>query len=282
MHKIEIVMCAFVFSVVICLFLIIFIILMILINIMQNKERHKIADELIKLKNGDQINPYNPILHNIYKELEKKFQDNLEDYKRLNSYLYHEQKNLISILRTTMELNGQNENISILDNITTNIDDVLTLNENKEISSVALVDVSLICAKVIDSYKLIHSNISYEFPEYEDTEIIAKERWIYRAVTNLIDNAIKYGNGSKISVNIISKNNSIIVSVKDNGIGISIEKQQKIFDNLYRINELNSNGYGIGLSLVSHVCNLCGGYVFVDSQLGIGSTFILSFPKANI
>ena len=74
------------------------------------------------------------------------------------------------------------------------------------------------------------------------------------------------------------KHKSVIIIVKDHGIGISEEKQNQIFNHNYRINELNKDGYGIGLSLVSHVCDLCQGFVTVESKMQEGTTFYLSFP----
>lgn len=254
-------------------------ILTVVIYKLQNKENQEVSEQLIKLQNGEEIVCENPALCKIYEEIENKFQSNLSDYKRLNSYLSHEQKNAVAILRTTLELDGQKDNIAMLDRVAASIDDVLTLSENKDISSVVKVDVSLVCAEVVDAYKKTYPKIIFDFPENENSEILAKERWIYRAVSNLIDNAIKYGEGKEIHVSVSVANYSVMVRIEDNGIGIIEEKQQKIFNDRYRINELNCDGYGIGLSLVSHVCDLCEGYVFVDSQIGAGSTFVLSFPQ---
>ena len=90
---------------------------------------------------------------------------------------------------------------------------------------------------------------------------------------------MKYGEDKPIFLSVKAKNGSVIVMVKDNGIGIREDKQEMIFGNRYRINELNRDGYGIGLSLVSHVCDLCGGFITVDSEPGKGSVFYLSFPQ---
>lgn len=68
--------------------------------------------------------------------------------------------------------------------------------------------------------------------------------------------------------------------VKDNGIGIDKTKLSTIFDYRYRVNELNKDGFGIGLSLVSHVTDLCGGFASVKSTAGKGSTFIYHFLNA--
>ena len=71
---------------------------------------------------------------------------------------------------------------------------------------------------------------------------------------------------------------SVVVKVSDHGIGICEEEQEKIFQHHYRIQELKKDGYGIGLSLVQHVCDLCGGFVYVESTPHVETSFYLSFP----
>lgn len=218
-----------------------------------------------------------PVLEEAYDAIKEKFDCRLEDFKRLSAYLTHEQKNEVAILRTQMELSGNISGLDKLDVIANGIDDILTLSENEMTTPQAVVDVAVICAEVFDRYKRTVPNLTFEFQEDDDTEILAKSRWVYRAVANLLDNAVKYGEGKPILLSVKAKNSSVIVMVKDHGIGISEDKQEMIFRNRYRINELNKDGYGIGLSLVSHVCDLCGGFVMVDSEPGKGSTFYLSF-----
>lgn len=153
------------------------------------------------------------------------------------------------------------------------------MSETRDTAAKAPVDVALVCAAVCDSYKTMQNTITFDFDEDADTEIIAKERWVYRAIANLVSNAVKYGEGKPIEVKVENKKHNVIVSVKDHGIGISPEVQEKIFNHRYRINELNKDGYGIGLSLISHVCDLCGGFATVESQINAGSIFYLSFQQ---
>lgn len=178
-----------------------------------------------------------------------------------------------------MELSGNTEGLEKLDDIANGIDDILTLSENVDTAPQTIVDVAVVCAEVFDSYKRTAPNLNFDFDEDDDTEILAKSRWIYRAIANLLDNAVKYGEDKPILLSVKAKNGSVIVTVKDNGIGIDEDKQEMIFGNRYRINELNQDGYRIGLSLVSHVCDLCGGFITVDSEPGKGSAFYLSFPQ---
>ncbi|MGF7004101.1 signal transduction histidine kinase [Lachnospiraceae bacterium PF1-21] len=243
-----------------------------------DRQANHLAENLDFTGESDSSQIENPTLARAHGKLKARFREQLDDSKRLYSYLSHEQKNALSILRTNMELNEQFEFTAQLGDISDSIDDVLTLSESEDSSIKGIVDVSLICAEVCDKYSKIAGNIVFEFDE--ETEIWAKQRWIYRAVCNLLDNAVKYGENKPIIVTVKNQHNSVVVSVQDNGIGIPYETQEKIFSHNYRVNELNQDGYGIGLSLVSHVCDLCCGFALVESTPGEGSTFYISFPAA--
>lgn len=243
---------------------------------------NRLAETLDFTVKSDFVKIDNPVLASAYGKLKTKFREQLDDSKRLYRYLSHEQKNALSVLQTNMELNEHGNFKPQFGDLSDSIDDVLTLTESEDNAIKGVVDVSLICAQVCDKYRKIANNIRFEFDEEGGTEIWAKQRWIYRAVSNLLDNAVKYGEDKPITVTVRNRNNSVIVSVSDNGIGIPAEIQGRIFAHNYRVNELNKDGYGIGLSLVAHVCDLCSGFALVESAPGEGSTFYLSFPVNEI
>jgi two-component system phosphate regulon sensor histidine kinase PhoR len=101
-------------------------------------------------------------------------------------------------------------------------------------------------------------------------------------IFNLIDNALKYTpEAPDLKVHTRNSGGRFIVSVSDNGIGISREQQRKVFDKLYRVptgNIHNVKGFGLGLSYVKAVVERHQGQVSVESELGIGSTFTVSIP----
>lgn len=240
-----------------------------------------IAERFQHIKYIEELPDMDEALCQAFYEIKKEYRQHMEDYRRLHVYLSHEQKNAIALLRNNLELQRYERCNKNIDYIAESIDEILTLSDDTTETSLEVVDVILICATVCDAYTAIHPNISFTFCD-EDAFVIAKERWIYQAVSNLLDNAVKYGQGKPIEVNVDVKHNSVIILVKDHGIGISKEKQANIFTHQYRINELNKDGYGIGLSLVSHVCDLCSGFVALESKPQKGTTFYLSFSCANI
>lgn len=215
-----------------------------------------------------------------FKQLKNKVDGNLEDYKRLSSYLTHEQKNAIAVLRANLELEQkESEDIHLLDRLTDSIDDILTLSTNTEDIMSEQVDVSLVCAEVCDTYRKSYPDLHFSFAEEDSTIILGKKRWLYRAVSNLVDNAIKYGEQKPVTVLVNNHKGSIVIQIEDKGNGIDPKVHSTIFNHNYRINGLKQDGYGIGLSVVSHVCDLCQGFVYVESKKDQGSTFYLSFPE---
>ena len=99
--------------------------------------------------------------------------------------------------------------------------------------------------------------------------------------SNLIDNAIKYSNQGEIQVTLFLEEQTAVLSVKDNGIGIAEEHHPRIFERFYRVDKGRSRstgGTGLGLSIVKHITEAHGGRIEVDSQEGMGSTFRLYLP----
>ena len=117
----------------------------------------------------------------------------------------------------------------------------------------------------------------------QDPFVEADKVHFTNAISNLVDNAIKYSK-EKPLIQISTKNveSGIAISVTDHGIGIGKEEQKKIFEKLYRVHTGNLHdvkGFGLGLSYVKAIVDQHQGEIQVKSQLGEGSTFILFIPK---
>jgi signal transduction histidine kinase len=109
----------------------------------------------------------------------------------------------------------------------------------------------------------------------------ADQAMITRLVINLITNAIKYGNeNGYIEVELEQSKNNAIISVRDNGIGISTEHLPKIWNRFYRVDSSRTDGKsaGLGLSIVKWIADAHNGNVSVESTPGDGSTFIFTLP----
>lgn len=123
-------------------------------------------------------------------------------------------------------------------------------------------------------------NISSDIPPVNvDREAIA------RSLLNLVNNALKYSKDQKyIAVSLYRSNSSVNLEVRDRGIGISINEQEKIFEKFYRCGDPlvhNVKGSGLGLSLVRHIARAHGGDVLVESAPEKGSKFTIALPLAR-
>ena len=122
----------------------------------------------------------------------------------------------------------------------------------------------------------------YYYLEADYDEIYADEVHITNVISNLLDNAIKYcSKAPEISIYTRNKNDEIIVSVTDNGIGIAAKEQKLIFERFYRISTGNLHdvkGFGLGLSYVKSIVEAHGGRVVVESAEGKGSRFDIILP----
>ena len=122
----------------------------------------------------------------------------------------------------------------------------------------------------------VHVEVTGEPVEYVGIRQILDEM-----IYNICENAIRYNNkGGSVTISVMPVDNQIVLSVKDTGIGISKEHQERIFERFYRVDKSHSKetgGTGLGLSIVKHGAMLHGAKIHVDSKLGEGTKIELIF-----
>jgi two-component system phosphate regulon sensor histidine kinase PhoR len=116
----------------------------------------------------------------------------------------------------------------------------------------------------------------------------ADRRAVEQVISNLIDNALKYGGeGARVEVRVrsVHSGDPVEISVSDNGPGIAPIHLGRIFERFYRVDAGRSRelgGTGLGLAIVKHLVELMGGSIHVDSELGKGSTFTVKLPRTAV
>ncbi len=127
--------------------------------------------------------------------------------------------------------------------------------------------------------------LSYEAPQNSLPKVVLDPDAIALALTNLLDNAIKYsGDEKEIAVRISQSIGFVTVSVADRGVGIAAEEHEKIFDKFYRVSTglvHDVKGSGLGLSLVKHIVLAHHGKITVQSKPGEGSVFTMHLPAED-
>ncbi len=139
--------------------------------------------------------------------------------------------------------------------------------------------------QVLSSMKLVFEKQGAKLnwqKEGDDFEVMGGSVHLMSVIYNLLDNALKYSpTNPDIKIELKRENQSIILAVQDNGLGISSEYQKKIFEKFFRVptgDVHNIKGYGLGLSYVQSVMKAHSGKIEVESERGAGSRFILTFP----
>ncbi len=173
------------------------------------------------------------------------------------------------------------------DRLTRLIEDLLTLSsiESQE---------RIVCLKPACLLRSIRSVMNMFGPQISENSlhvefihphpmplIQADEDLLGQVFINLLDNAIKYTPvQGRIVIRCQRRDSRIITTVKDSGMGIPRESLPRVFERFYRVDKARSRqqgGTGLGLSIVKHIVESHGGEVFVDSEIGRGSTFGVSF-----
>jgi signal transduction histidine kinase len=142
--------------------------------------------------------------------------------------------------------------------------------------------VSQLLENVLEIYRLVAEEKKIGITAHFDgpCEAEVDPNRIQQALANLLDNAVKYTvEHGHISIECSSSEDSVQVRIKDDGIGIPVAEQSKIWDRLYRGDKSRGQrGLGLGLSLVKAVVEAHGGRVTVQSTEGAGSEFTVSLP----
>ena len=148
------------------------------------------------------------------------------------------------------------------------------------------INIEPIIADLIDKAKAKADKPLEIVTDLKIKNVLADEQYLTEAIANLLDNAIKYSKDEiKIKISTIDTDKNVLLKVRDNGIGITREEQQIIFDKFGRaaIHEKNRkggvSGFGLGLNYVDQVMQAHGGKVTVSSEKDKYSEFTLYIPK---
>ena len=227
----------------------------------------------------------------------------IEREKQFTSDASHELRTPLAVIKGTMEVlirkprNQQeyeekiNFCITEVDRLNHMVDQLLLLarfenqkqnikNESIYLNALVLDNLARFSEKIEAKKLTIKTNFTADYHLQSDNYLISI------IVSNLISNAIKYTeNKGEITIGLSQNTNAILLSVADNGIGISKMDLDKVFNSFYRSDSTNQakiKGTGLGLSIVKRLCDLLKIEVSVSSELNAGTVFNLSFPLVKL
>jgi signal transduction histidine kinase len=147
-----------------------------------------------------------------------------------------------------------------------------------------LVDLANVTRTVLSDYEpdLLRAQCPTSLQIHGDTQGMWDVGYLEQIVTNLLTNAIKFGPGKPIDTTIDGRGELVKLTMKDQGIGIAPEMQQRIFERFERaVSRWQYGGLGLGLFLVQQLVRAHFGAVSVVSEPGAGSTFVVELPRAE-
>lgn len=229
-------------------------------------ESEKVKTEFFSNISHELKTPLNVILAAI--QLMKLSEDNPCCDKDRSKYLKMMQQNCFRLLR-----------------LVNNIIDITKIDANYYEIKLQNYDIVKLIREITQSVAeyAVSKSVAITFESHLDEKIMACDPdAIERIILNLLSNAIKFTpTGGNIWVKVNENNQRLIISVKDNGIGIPLHKQKAIFDRFQQVDRSltrQSEGSGIGLSLVKALVEKHNGDITVNSQLDQGSEFIIEIP----
>ena len=153
-----------------------------------------------------------------------------------------------------------------------------------ELAPVNLVDVlNSLCKEMIPVAAAKGLTLSSSLPDV-GVDVFGENTQLRRLFLILLDNAIKYSEVGSVSVNLVTDNSGVVVTVTDTGIGIEKEAQPHVFDRFWRADKVRSRvegGAGLGLSLAAQIVEKHGGTISLESELGRGSSFTVRLRAAT-
>jgi signal transduction histidine kinase len=281
-----------------------------------NDEKLNLVDGFITLKDTNKVLPirisfkkYNFIgIKGVLLRIKKRNQeDNLsnnelikifKEHANFVSKTSHELRNpLTTILNATTILeklknNGEYENMQTkninrikksIDQLTKILDDFLMINKIEATDKTSTFDTDILSfsKEIIENVKGNNlKNIYISYKHCGTTNIRINKEMLNSVFHNLLSNAIKYSpKRSLIQFKTKVEENKLIISCKDNGIGIPKEEHKNLFIRYFRANNTtNIQGTGLGLSIIKEYIDKVGGTIYFESKLNKGTTFVVVIP----
>ncbi|MGM0640669.1 MAG: sensor histidine kinase [Thermotogota bacterium] len=208
--------------------------------------------------------------------------------------LTHEIKTPIMILKSNLEgkkdgvvdfdkkrINSLIEEVDNLSKITENIKEIFEYEKNNKKLNITTFNLNEEIKKIYKGmkYQFEKKNIELEFVSNKKIEITSDKSLLNQSIYNLLSNAYKYSNSSKVLIKIEEFESKVDILIKDNGKGIDKKYIKNIFEAYYRVPTEKIGGSGLGLFITKNNIEKINGTIKVESDKHQGTKFIIELPK---
>ncbi len=186
------------------------------------------------------------------------------------------------VRKFSLKLGGEAERLA---GITREIIELSRLQADDAITEFVAVDMNSVVAQAVDQHRIFAASKGIDIVAGKNGQVrvLADESRLVLAISNLVSNAVQYSpDGSRVGVGITHTEGQVEITVTDQGIGMTKEESERVFERFYRTDQARSRttgGTGLGLSIVKHIVANHGGDIRVWTQLGSGSTFTIRLPE---
>lgn len=252
---------------------------------MRKKSAKNLGEKISFTDNGDEISELIQSFNDMSEQLSRSF----EAQKEFVENASHELKTPLAIIQANVDSILADSKIP-KDELFGMLDDskksIIFMNKlTEDLLLLSLVDVDfdkenlnlrdVLNSAVVDARKLVdNKEFNIDFNDGHDIEVMGNEVLLKRAFQNLIENSIKYSQGKNLNIDLKKEKENILISFKDDGVGVPKEKQERIFDRFYRVDKSRSRktgGSGLGLAITKEIIEKHNGDIkYVD---GKGATF---------
>ena len=178
----------------------------------------------------------------------------------------------------TLVKNSANHLLALINDII----DISKIEAGKVEIAIEEFDLSVLAQEIKDSFTVVADKKELELLLQTPQTLLIKtdKRRTEQVLVNFISNAVKFTDRGEIEIKIVKKDQTVEMSVRDNGIGVKKEDMNKLFKDFSRIpiKDRIIEGTGLGLYLSKKIADLLGGQIKAESEFGKGSVFTLTLP----
>lgn len=262
------------------------------------KRLNRLTDTMVEIKkNGigerayvseenDEFDRVNRVFNSMMDEVEESF----DEQRRFVSDASHELKTPLTALQGHLNMLkrwGKNDKdrleksldvcLNEVNRLKKIVNDMLVLSrvekEQINLSTLKSYNPEVLINETLESYKILNERLIYTLDIEKGLEIKILEEHLKQLLIIFIDNAIKYNDKEeiKVKVSLFNENDKIVISVRDNGMGIPKEDIDNVMNRFYKVDKsrVNNNSFGLGLSIANRIVKLYGGEIIISSKLEV-------------